>query len=83
MWGVRVTLGMDRMGWPGGMGSGSMTSRAAAAIQPSVRAWHRALVSTTGPRDMFIRMALGFIRRSWGALIRPRVSGVRGTWREM
>ena len=44
-----------------GIGSGSVTSRPAAMIQPSDRARYRAFWSTTGPRDVLMSTAEGFI----------------------
>ena len=45
----------------GGMGSGSVTSRPAAAITPSTNASASASESTRAPREAFTRVAVGFI----------------------
>ena len=49
--------------------------------RPSRRASASAAPSTIGPRAVFTRIAVGFIRASAVASISPRVSGVSGTWR--
>ena len=49
---------------PCGNGSFSYTSSAAPAIHFSRSAFARAASSTTGPREVFTRNAVGFIRRS-------------------
>ncbi|KAI3622542.1 phosphoglycerate dehydrogenase, partial [Moniliophthora roreri] len=49
-------------GWSKGRGSWSNTSRPALAIFPLLRASIKASSFTRGPREVFIRSALGFIR---------------------
>ncbi len=63
-----------------GIGSGSVTSSAAAQIVPSRSASASARWSTTGPRDVFTSTAVGFISASVVALMRWRVTGERFTW---
>src|SRR3954454_2803716 len=63
-----------------GMGSGSVTSRAAAAITPSRNASAKATWSTTGPRDVLTSTAVGFIQARELPLMRCRVAGLRFTW---
>ena len=48
-WGVSSTWSHDLSGWPGGSGSGSVTSRAAPRICFVLRASSRALWSSTAP----------------------------------
>ena len=48
----------------------------------SVRASARAAESTTGPRAVLMRKAVGFIRASCSRPISPFVAGVRGQCRE-
>ena len=62
-------------------GSLSKTSTAAPAMIPLFRASARSRDTTTGPRAMFTRMAVGFIlARAWLS-ISPRVESFRGQWR--
>src|SRR6185437_5569198 len=60
------------------VGSRSKTSRPAPAIQPSDSALATAASSITGPRAVFTRMALFFIRRSSGSPINFRVPSFSG-----
>eukprot|EP00465_Bigelowiella_longifila_P000268 CAMPEP_0185281238 /NCGR_PEP_ID=MMETSP1359-20130426/66610_1 /TAXON_ID=552665 /ORGANISM="Bigelowiella longifila, Strain CCMP242" /LENGTH=170 /DNA_ID=CAMNT_0027876653 /DNA_START=286 /DNA_END=798 /DNA_ORIENTATION=+ len=79
MCGVRITFFIDRSLWSSGNGSGAVTSRAAAEISPFRRAEVRSSVSTTSPRAMLIRCAVGFIIFSCFEEISPFVLGVKGT----
>src|SRR5690349_14668479 len=63
-----------------GIGSGSVTSSAAAQMTPSRSAVANARWSTTGPRDVFTSTAVDFIMASVSALIRCRVTSDRFTW---
>ena len=63
-------------------GSRSKTSSAAPAIMPSRNAPASAASSTIGPRAVFTRYAVCFIRRMAPSLIRWRVSGRSGTCSE-
>ena len=60
-WGVMTTLSRSSNGLSGGVGSVSVTSRPAAFITPALSARVNAASSTTGPRHVFIRIAVGFI----------------------
>src|SRR5262245_19352501 len=77
-WGLRITFSRPRNGWGSGSGSGSTVSRAQPAILFASSARTRASVSTTGPREQLMRMAVGFMREKASSLIILRVSGVRG-----
>ena len=57
-----------------------MTSRAAPAIQPSVSARSSAASSTSAPREVLMRYAVGFIARNSSSPMRPWVSGEAGAW---
>ena len=59
-------------------GSSSKTSSPAPAISPASSAATSAASSTTGPRAVLTRWAVGFIARSSAAPIRWCVAGVRG-----
>ena len=63
-------------------GSPSKTSMPAPAILPEFKASARAALSTTGPREVLIRMALGFILARRSPLIRPLVPSFNGVWRD-
>ena len=62
-------------------GSEESTSSPAAAITPLFSASARSFSFTKGPRPVFIRMAVGFIRARRSALTSSLVSGVRGQCR--
>ena len=53
--GVMTTLGTESRGSSGGVGSGSVTSRAAPAIKPSRSASYSALGLTVRPLEALIR----------------------------
>src|SRR5262249_29055951 len=80
MWGTIRQLSRPTSGSSIGIGSGSVTSSAAAQIVPSLSAAANAAWSTTGPRDVLISTAVGFIQASVSALMRWRVTGLRLTW---
>jgi hypothetical protein len=61
-------------------GSSSMSSRPAPAIQPSLSARWRARSSMISPRAVLIRIAVGFMRRSWTSSNRWCVCDVSGAW---
>jgi hypothetical protein len=63
-------------------GSCSHTSRAAPASRLSRSAWASATSSNTGPREVLIRMALGFMRRKKASPMRWWVSAFRSVWTE-
>jgi hypothetical protein len=63
----------SRSGLSAGSGSFSNTSSAAPPIQPSSSAWARAASSTTGPREVFTRIAVFFIIRKRRSSIRWKV----------
>src|SRR5215467_968111 len=75
--GVAITLSMPRRGLSAATGSRSHTSRAAPARRLSLRAWVRASSSTTGPREVLMRMAVGFMRLKKASPMRWRVSALR------
>src|SRR6186997_961920 len=79
MCGRTMQLASPRSGSSPGIGSGSVTSKPAAAITPSRNAAASAPWSTTGPRDVLTSTAVGFIRASAAASMRPRVSGASET----
>src|SRR5262249_3032080 len=81
LWGVRVTLGSENSGWFGAGGSSTMTSRPAPAIVFAVSARHSASSSTTGPRHVLTRTAVGFIIANSRVDIILRVTSLSGTWR--
>src|SRR5437660_9397763 len=62
-------------------GSSTITSRPAPAMRLVMSALCRAISSTTGPRHVLTRMAVGFMRLSWRSEIMSLVIDVRGTWR--
>src|SRR5215470_15567214 len=70
-----------RSGLVAGGGSTDKTSRPAPASLPEFRATARAFSSTSWPRLVFNRNALGFIHDKVCALIRCFVSGVKGQCR--
>src|ERR1700732_1181593 len=79
MCGVRITsLRGSRAGCA--LGSFSKTSRAAPAIFLFSSASTSAASSTTGPREVLTRYAVGFIFQRFSFEIRWRVSGINGTW---
>src|SRR4029077_13801265 len=80
MWGTIRQLSRPTSGSSIGIGSGSVTSRAAAAITPPFNAAARAGWSTSGPRDVLTRTAVGFIHERVVPLMSPRVSSDRLTW---
>jgi len=61
---VSTTLGALRSGEDSGSGSTSYTSRAAPAMPPDFSAASSAPLSTSGPREVLINTADGFIRAS-------------------
>ena len=69
--------GLSRSG-----GSLHMTSSAAPESLPSVRASARSASFTTAPREVLMRYAPLFIFAMKAELTSPRVSSVRGQWRE-
>ena len=77
MCGRRIVFGAARIGEPTGTGSTSITSRAAPAMIPAVRAAARATSSTTGPREVFTTQAVGFINANSRAPSMCVFSGVR------
>ena len=68
--GLISTPGACHSGWPGGSGSGSVTSSAALS-RPDSSSASSALVSTTGPRATFTSSAPSFIAARNGASTRP------------
>ena len=73
-----MKLSSFNRGLSAGIGSGSVTSKAAAAMYPLVKAVYSALGSTTPPRAVLMRQAVGFI---FFSCLSPRicfVSGVSG-----
>ena len=63
-------------------GSASNTSIPAPARRPLFKASARAALSTTGPREVLMRMADGFIFASSSFPMSPLVSEFKGVWRE-
>ena len=78
MCGVMMTLLMLQSGWPGGSGSGSVTSSPAPPIDPACSAAVRSAVTTLSPRPMLMKNASSFIAAKNCASNMPRVSGVSG-----
>ena len=79
--GVRTTLGSSRIGSPAGIGSSGKTSSAAPASRPARSASISAAFSTSPPRAVLIRNAVGFIRASRVRLRYSRVAALRRRWR--
>ena len=75
-----MQLSKRRSGLSIRIGSGSVTSSAAAAIRPELNASYRASWSTMGPRDVFMSMAVDFILPRVAVFIMWAVAGVSGTW---
>ncbi len=80
-WGTTRQLGISASGWSARIGSGSVTSRPAPQRCPERSASVSASWSTTGPREVLMSTAPGFIRASAAASMRCRVSALRLTWR--
>ena len=76
-WGVRTAFSAARSR-SGTRGSSRKTSSPAAKSRPSSRASASASSSTTGPREVFTRMAPGFIRAMRSRERRSRVASVSG-----
>ena len=77
--GVIVMFSSANSGWFAAGGSSTITSRPAAAIWPEASAICSARSSTTGPRQVLIRIALRFIVSNSRVLIMLRVASLRGT----
>ena len=67
---MRSAISGSRSGESGGSGSFSKTSSAAPAMTLFFNAFARAFSSTTGPRELFIMYAVGFISLSVFSLMR-------------
>ena len=78
-WSDSTTFSSFRSGLSAASGSVSNTSSPAAAMRLAARAAASAFSSTTGPREVLTRIAVGFSSPSCGAPIMPRVSGPSGT----
>ena len=78
--GVTMQLGNCNKRSSDGIGSTSATSRAADSMVPATRASASAAPSTTGPREVFTNIDVGFISAKVSALIRWRVSAVDEQW---
>ena len=82
--GVAIRFFACKRGWSFATGgSFSKTSTAAPAIFPSFNASANALLSTTGPLDVFMRTAFGFMSAISFSLIRPFVEAFNGTCSEI
>src|SRR5271166_3099790 len=75
-------FGRLRNGCSSGNGSWSKTSMAAPAIFLSLSAATRSASITIGPRDVFMRRAVGFMSASSAAPTRPRVLPLSTRWME-
>ena len=76
---VASTLSICNKGLSGSGGSGSHTSSAAPASEPSCNATVNARSSMLGPREVLMKYAVGFIRLNSREPIMPRVLSLRGT----
>jgi hypothetical protein len=80
--GVAMTLSMASSGLSRGTGSSSQTSSAAPASRRSRSARISARSSTTGPREVLMSSAVGFMRAKNFSPIRCRVSAFSSVWTE-
>ena len=81
--GESTTLGRARNGSPGFNGSSWKTSSPAPAILFCVSASSSASRSTSAPRPVLIRIAVGYIIANSRRPRNPRVSGPSRKWSEM
>jgi hypothetical protein len=78
MCGVTMTFSMAQNAWPGGSGSGSVTSSPAPPTRFARSAATSASVTTLSPRPMLMNSAPGLMAAKKRSSNMPRVAGVSG-----